>query len=58
MTGVLYQHHGSSNQHIFIGAVGRKCTKYGSSYHSSKGELAAMKFALKKYKHILLQGPF
>ena len=39
-------------------AVGRKCTKYEMNYHSSKGELAALNFALENYKYLVLQGPF
>ena len=58
MVGVLYQRQHDPERPVFIGAVGRKCTKYESNYHISKGELAALNFALKKYKHSLLQGPF
>ena len=58
MAGVLYQRQHDPNNPVFIGAVGRKCTSYEKEYHSSKGELAALNFALEKYKHFLLQGPF
>ena len=58
MAGVLYQRQHESKKPVFIGAVGRKCTPYEQNYHSSKGELAALNFALEKYKYLLLQGPF
>ena len=58
MAGVLYQRQHDPNNPVFIGAVGRKCTKYEKHYHSSIGELAALNYALEKYKYLLLQGPF
>ena len=58
MAGVLYQRQHVNDQPIFIGAVGQKCTKYEMNYHSSKGELAALNFALENYKYLVLQGPF
>ena len=42
----------------FLGARGRKCRPYEQNYHSSKGELLALDFALKKFSKFLLQGPF
>merc|ERR1712208_269151 len=41
-----------------LSASGRKCTKYESNYSSWKGELAAVLFALKKFRHILLYRKF
>lgn len=41
-----------------LSAAGRKCTKYESNYSSWKGELAAVLFALKKFRHILLYRKF
>ena len=58
MAGVVYQCQHDQKNPVFIGAVGHKCTKYEANYHSSKGELAALNFALEKYKYLLLQGPF
>ena len=40
-------------QERFIAAVGRKTTKYEKNYHSCKGELSAIIYALRKYEHIL-----
>ena len=40
-------------QERFIGAVGRKTTKYERNYHSCKGELSAIIYALRKFEHIL-----
>ena len=37
----------------FIAAAGRKTTKYEANYGSTKGELAAVVFALRKFEHIL-----
>ena len=37
----------------FLGVKGRKCRPYESNYHSSKGELLALCYALTKYDHIL-----
>ena len=37
----------------FLGVEGRKCRPYESNYHSSKGELLALCYALSKYDHIL-----
>ena len=37
----------------FIGAAGRKTTKYEKNYHSCKGELAAIIYGLRKFEHIL-----
>ena len=53
MAGVLYQDQGG-DQPVFIGAAGRKTTSYEANYHSSKGELAALNFALQKFQHLLL----
>ena len=57
MAGILYQDQGGA-QPVFIGAAGRKTTSYEANYHSSKGELAALNFALQKFQHLLLQGEF
>ena len=40
-------------QERFIGAAGRKTTKYEKNYHSCKGELAAIIYGLRKFEHIL-----
>ena len=37
-----------------IAALGRKTTKYESNYPSTKGELCAFVYSLKKFEHILL----
>ena len=58
MAGVLYQGQHGRNSLVFIGGAGRKTTSYEANYHSSKGELAAMNFAFKKFEHLLKQGPF
>ena len=50
MAGVLYQCQHIPDKPVFIDAVGRKCTE--AIYHSSKGELAALNFALEKYKYL------
>ena len=42
----------------FIGAKGRKCRGYEQNYHSSKGELLALDYGLKKFSKFLHQGPF
>ena len=42
----------------FIGAKGRKCRTYEKYYHSSKGELLALDYGLKKFIRFLQQGPF
>jgi len=58
MAGVLYQRQHAQKSPAFIGAAGRKTTSYEANYHSSKGELAAMNFAFKKFEHFLKQGSF
>ena len=35
----------------FLGVKGRKCRPYESNYHSLKGELLALCYALQKYDH-------
>ena len=40
-------------QERFIAGVGRKTTKYERNYHSCKGELSAIIYALRKFEHIL-----
>ena len=40
-------------QERFIAAAGRKTTKYERNYHSCKGELAAIVYALRKFEHLL-----
>ena len=57
IAGVLYQRQHERSP-VFIGAAGRKTLEYEEGYHSSKGELAALNFALKKFEHLLKQGPF
>ena len=42
----------------FLGVKGRKCRPYESNYHSSKGELLALCYALTKYDHILRLSQF
>ena len=42
----------------FIGLKGRKCRGYKMNYHSSKGELLALDYGLKKFSKFLHQGPF
>ena len=42
----------------FLGVKGRKCRPYESYYHSSKGELLALCYALTKYDHILRLSQF
>ena len=42
----------------FIGAKGRKCRAYEKNYHSSKGEVLALDYRLKKFSRFLHQGPF
>ena len=41
----------------FIGAKGRKCRAYEKNYHSSKGDVLALDYRLKKFR-FLHQGPF
>ena len=41
-----------------IAASGRGCTPYEKNYGSTKGELAALIFGLRKYEHILRFKPF
>ena len=51
MAGVLSQYqHGKLK---FIAARGRKCRGYETRYHSSKGELAALHYALSKFERWL-----
>ena len=35
----------------FLAAAGRKCTKYEQNYHSIKGELFTVIFALRRSEH-------
>ena len=42
----------------FLGVKERKCRPYESNYHSSKGELLALCYALTKYDHILRLSQF
>ena len=42
----------------FIDASGRKTLAYEKNYHSSKGELAALHFAVNKWEHLLRSKPF
>ena len=42
----------------FNEAKGRKCRGYKMNYHSSKGELLALDYRLKKFSKFLHQGPF
>ena len=51
IAAVLSQKQGG--QERFIAAIGRKTTKYEANYHSCKGELAAIVYALRKWEHIL-----
>ena len=56
MAGILHQfQHGVER---FIGARGRKCKAYERNYHSSKGELAALHYALGKFEPWLKLGRF
>ena len=52
MVSMLYQDEGGDKS-VFLGAIGRKTTSYEVNYHSSKGELAALKFTLQKFQHLL-----
>ena len=45
-------------QRRFIAAIGRKTTKGESNYPPTKGELAAIMYALRKWEHILRYKPF
>ena len=40
-------------QERLIGVAGRKTTPYERNYHSTKGELAAVLYGLRKFEHIL-----
>ena len=40
-------------QERLIGVAGRKTTRYEKNYHSTKGELAAVLYGLRKFEHIL-----
>ena len=51
MAGVLSQY--QKGELRFIAAKGRKCRGYETWYHSSKGELAALHYALNKFKRWL-----
>merc|ERR1711914_38848 len=42
----------------FIDAAGRKTLPYERNYHSSKGELAALHFAVNCWEHLLRSKPF
>ena len=42
----------------FIAAAGRKLKDYESRYHSSKGELLALHFALTQFSHLLTSSKF
>ena len=56
MAGVLSQfQHGKLR---FVAAKGRKCRGYETRYHSSKGELAALHYALTKFEHWLCLAEF
>ena len=46
MAGVLHQVQDGKLR--FIGARGRKCKGYETNYHSSKGSLAALHYAVEK----------
>ena len=48
MAGVLHQYQYGKLR--FIAARGRKCRGYEARYHSSKGELAALHYALSKFE--------
>jgi len=51
VAGILSQV--QNGQERFIAAAGRKTTKYERNYHSTKGELSAIIYALRKWEHIL-----
>ena len=51
MAGVLSQYQYGKLK--FIAARGRKCRGYETRYHSSKGELAALHYALSKFERWL-----
>ena len=51
VAAILSQKQGGKER--FIGAAGRKTTKYEKNYHSCKGELAAIIYGLRKFEHIL-----
>ena len=42
----------------FIDAAGRKTLPYERNYHSSKGEMAALHFAVNRWEHLLRMKPF
>ena len=42
----------------FIDAAGCKMLQYEKNYHSSKGELAALHYAVNKWEHLLRSKPF
>ena len=61
IAGVLYQQQRDKQGKFrlkFINAAGRKTQGYEANYHSSKGELAALTFALTKWEHLLRQREF
>ena len=56
MAGVLHQVQDGKLR--FISARGWKCKGYETNYHSSKGELAALHYAVEKFSKWLQLGPF
>ena len=42
-----------NNVERFLGVKGRKCRKYESNYHSSKGELLALLYGITKFEPLL-----
>ena len=61
IAGVLYQQQrnkGGEFKLKFIDAASRKTLGYEANYHSSKGELATLTFALNKWEHLLRQREF
>ena len=42
-----------NGQERLIAVAGRKTTKYEKNYHSTKGELAAVVYGLRKFEHLL-----
>ena len=56
MAGVLHQVQDGKLR--FIGAGGQTCKGYETNYHSSRGELAALHYAVEKLDKWLQLGPF
>ena len=57
-TPLLELHQVKNEKLRFIAAQGRKCKGYETNYHSSKGELAALHYAVEKFSKWLQLGLF